>query len=44
MPQNIVDKDSTGRIFCQVFAKQVVYIEQLILDAGSVLGLSMHVV
>ena len=33
-----------GRIFCQRFAKQVVYIEQLISDADSVSGLSMYVI
>ena len=33
-----------GGFFVNVFAKQVVYIEQLISDADSVSGLSMHVV
>ena len=33
-----------GGSFANVFAKQVVYVEQLISDADSVSGLSMYVV
>ena len=33
-----------GGSFANVFAKQLVYIEQLISDADSVLGLAMYVV